>query len=213
MARYKCALSVCILFIALFLGMGEVLAIELKSAKQLKMQGIQRQTLDYSCGAASLAILLKGYFGEAYEEQDLLDDIVYRLSSDEIKDRMLYGFSMLDLKKASERLGYNAEGVKLPKEAVTALKGPVIILLRRSDLNHFVVLKGVRGGTAFLADPARGHIRIPLYALFEEWEGEALIIGRDGFGLPKFHDLKVAEGNAVSPEKQTVRALQQAPLF
>lgn len=185
--------------------------IKVKSAKQLKMEGVQRQTLDYSCGAASLAILLQHYFGESYSEEELLTDITLRLSPEELKERVTQGFSMLDLKRAAARLGFSAEGVMLPSEAVSALKGPVIILLRREGLNHFVVLKGESGGRAFLVDPARGHLRMPLYAFFEQWRGEALIVGRDGFGLPIWHALSPPTGRAVAPEAETVRALQYIP--
>jgi hypothetical protein len=51
-----------------------------------------------------------------------------------------------------------------------------------------------------------------LYELFEEWHGEALIIGREGFGLPTQYTLKIPTGGAIAPEKETVRALQYTPL-
>lgn len=186
--------------------------VQVKSIKQLKMQGIERQTLDYSCGAAALSILLKDYFGDSYEEKDILADIIFRLSSDEMTDRIKDGFSMLDLKRVAERLGYDAQGIMLPIEATSKLPGPVIILLRRKTLNHFVVLKGVVDGRAFIADPARGHLRVPLYELQQEWQGETLVIGRDNFGLPSKHDLAIPSGHLIAPENETVRALQHTPL-
>lgn len=186
-------------------------AIRLKSVKALHMQGIHRQTLDYSCGAASLSILLQQYFGDSFDERSLLADITFRLSPEEMKDRITKGFSMLDLKRAAERLGYSAEGVMLPRKAVSALRGPVIVLLRRKDLNHFVVLKGARDGRAFLADPARGHLRVPLHSFFQEWGGEALVLGRDGFGLPVNHALSISFKAVIASEQEVVRTLQHAP--
>jgi len=184
---------------------------KLTPMNQIKMQGIQRQTLDYSCGAAALSLLLKNYFEDDREEEVLLKDITYRLSEEEILDRMVKGFSMLDLKNTAQRLGYIVDGVMLPQEIVTELKGPVIILLRKNDLNHFVVLKKVTQGRAFIADPARGHLRLPLYELFAQWKGEALILGREGFGLPNQHGLSTPKGGAVAPEREVVRALQRIP--
>jgi len=99
----------------------------------------------------------------------------------------------------------------LPQRAITALNGPIIILLRKQNVNHFVILKGATQGRAFIADPARGHLRIPLYELFSQWKGEALIIGRTGFGLPKEHGLSIPQGNAAAPERESVRALQHSP--
>ena len=184
---------------------------KLTPLNKLKMAGIKRQTLDYSCGAAALSILLKDYFQDDREEYDILSDIVYRLSDEEKIERVSKGFSMLDLKKTSKRLGYFAEGVILPQTAVTAIVDPVIILLKKKNLNHFVVLKGITHGRAFIADPARGHLRMPLYELFSQWDGETLILGRLGFGLPKDHGLSLPQGNSVAPEREVVRTLQHTP--
>lgn len=182
--------------------------VKLKSLKTLQMRDIKRQTLDYSCGTAALSILLTSYFGDEYKEQTLLADITFRLSQEEMLKRMVDGFSMLDLKKTANGLGYDAEGVILPQEAVTALKGPVIILLKNEEANHFVVLQGVSDRRAFIADPSRGHLRVPLYELFQQWHGETLILGREGFGLPKDHPLAIPTNYGVAPERDVVRSLQ-----
>ena len=184
----------------------------LKPMSLLKMQGIERQTLDYSCGAAALALLLSRYLEDPITEAQILSEIVLRLSDTAMLERAVEGFSMLDLKLAAENLGYAADGVLLPPESVYALKGPVIILLRRSKLNHFVVLKGVSKGRAFLADPSRGHLRLPLFDLFQEWKGETLIVGREGFGTPASHALRLPGKPYISPETETVRMLQNIPI-
>lgn len=184
----------------------------LRSMSYLQMDGLARQTLDYSCGAAALAFLLKNYFDDKWEEREILADIVFRLSDDELQEKQRFGFSMLDLKQSAERLGYVAEGVSLSKDAAQALKGPVIILLRREKSNHFVVLKGIKQGRAFLADPSRGHVRVPAYELFREWKGEALVLGRQGFGLPDHHGLSLPKGGHVAPERDVVRNMQRIPI-
>lgn len=184
----------------------------LMSMKQIPMQGIQRQTLDYSCGAAALSILLSQYFDDPIEERHVLADMVYRLSPSEAADRAYTGFSMGDLKDAAHHLGYIADGVVLPAHAVHALHGPVIILLRTGELNHFVILKGVSQRRAFLADPSRGHLRMPLFELLEQWRGETLIVGRPGFGLPAAHGLNIPKRSNVAPERETARSLQHLPI-
>lgn len=201
--------------LAFFLPCSDIYAIEypkLKSIRELQFDGLQRQTLDYSCGAAALTILLNRYFGDSLTEHQILADIIHRLPEDKLLERTYEGFSMLDLKSAAENLGYSADGVILPREAVLALDGPVIILLRREKLNHFVVLKGVSQGRAFLADPARGNMRIPLYELYKEWQGETLIVGREAFGLPDRHGMNIPKGMDVAPESQTTRTLQHLPI-
>ncbi len=200
-----------VLFISSFNAFAQKAYFQIRSLKEIKMNEIQKQTLDYSCGAASLALLLKNYFEDMYNEQSILSDIVFRLSKQEMEQSMIKGFSMLDLKKTAQRLGYIADGVILPQNAVTALKGPVIILLKKSGNNHFVVLKGATQGHAFIADPAHGHLSMPLYELFTQWNGEALILGYSGFTLPKEHRLAIPQGDAVAPERETVRSLQHIP--
>ncbi|WP_338525993.1 cysteine peptidase family C39 domain-containing protein [Pseudomonas batumici] len=183
----------------------------LKPMSLLKMQGIERQTLDYSCGAATLALLLSRYFEDPVTEEHILSDMVLRLPDTAMLERTLEGFSMLDLKLTAENLGYTADGVVLPAESVYALNGPVILLLRRSKLNHFVVLKGVGQGHAFLADPSRGHLRLPLFELFQEWQGETLIVGREGAETPALHNLSIPAIPYISPETEVVRTLQRIP--
>lgn len=117
--------------------------IHLKSMRQMQSEKINKQTFDYSCGAASLAILFRYYFNDDIDEKTILADIVYRLDKNAIEDRARNGFSMLDLKLSAERLGYVADGVKLSLDSVKRLKGPIIILLKTDKENHFVVLKGV----------------------------------------------------------------------
>ena len=174
------------------------------------MEGVQKQTRDYSCGAAAFNILLKNYFDEnSYSEAALLTDIIFRLKEDEFKERLVDGFSMLDLKLLAQRLGYIGHGVMLPKESIAKLKGPVIILLhKRDNFKHFVVLKGAFETTAFIVDPLAGNYSIQLHDLFQQWNGEAFILEQPGFGLPQEHGLLFPKGNAASPQDPAVRALQ-----
>ena len=102
---------------------------KVRSYNQLKFAGIHRQTLDYSCGAASLAILFNDYFKDPILETQILADIVFRLPKLDVLERAYEGFSMLDLKLVAEHLGYSADGVMLPQESVNALQGPVMIFI------------------------------------------------------------------------------------
>ena len=178
----------------------------------MQMQDIERQTLDYSCGAAALAILLRGYFDQAIDEEDVLADIIARLSREELAERIKEGFSLLDLKRVAQRLGYTAEGLRLTVAEARLLQGPVILLLQQEDLRHFVVLKGITQGRALLADSVRGQVRMPLYELERQWQGEALVVGRAQFGLPSTHRLALPADDALASERESVRALRNLPL-
>lgn len=182
-----------------------------KSWKTLKMQDISLQTLDYSCGAAALSIILKGYFHhQEATEPALLADLIYRLPEVEMENRVQHGFSMLDLKQVAERLGYQAAGVRLDVRTIERLDGPFIILLKSDELNHFVVLKGIREGHAWIADPSRGNLRIAVHELASQWAGESLIIDHDHFPRRYRHVLAVPSDDV--SEQGLVRSMQRTRL-
>jgi len=63
-------------------------------------------------------------------------------------------------------------------------------------LHPLAVLRGVKGGRVYLADPARGNIRMPLYAFVETWRQA------DGRGI-----IFVVEPNAGAPVAASPLAL------
>ena len=179
---------------------------------QLKMQGIGRQTLDYSCGAAALSILLSNYYKIEISEMDVLFDMVLRKNSEDIKIVMNEGFSIYDLKEAVERLGFSASGIILDVNSAAKLNGPVILLFRNKLANHFVVLRGISQGRVFITDPALGHYRLPLHELEKKWKGETLVVERTGFDLPANGEFGIPSGKSVASERDVVRALKNKPL-
>ncbi len=204
----QCLLAAAAIFAApcAYAGESAKPLISVKSMKQMRLEGATLQTLDYSCGPASLVALLHGYFKDYhYGEPQLVDEMLLRMDEKEYATATKEGFSMLNLKQLAERLGYVAHGVKLPITAAEKLKGPIIILLKTEESNHFVVLKGAKAGRAFITDPARGHLRVPLWELARQWNGESLIIGRKDVGLPTAHVFSLPTNNSFAPEEESVR--------
>jgi predicted double-glycine peptidase len=56
------------------------------------------------------------------------------------------------------------------------LKIPVIVLLNTRGYKHFVVLKGIKDGRAYLADPALGNRSVPAKEFVESWDGVAFVV-------------------------------------
>jgi len=168
--------------------------------KDLRDRNVVLQSFDYSCGAGALATLLRYYFGEDVSEEEILLRILAPLGPEEISAREKNGLSLLDLKLCAERLGYQAVAAKLTYAALSQLKGPILIHLERDNYRHFAVLKGVRGDRVYLADPSRGNVRISLNRFAEEWTGAALILGKQGFGLPQDYPLALDEQQPVQNE-------------
>jgi hypothetical protein len=157
---------------------------------EIRNENTVRQSLDYSCGAASMATLLRFYFGDDASEVEILIDALASLNSDELMDRTAMGLSMLDLKNYALRRGYQAVGVRLAPEALPQLKGPVIARINRHGIDHFVVIRTVVGDRVYLSDPSWGNVREPIWEFCAEWDGHALILGKPGFGLPEQHPLQ-----------------------
>lgn len=149
------------------------------------------QKYDYSCGAASLATLMKYYFNEDISEQKLLNYIKTVFNPQEYKRIEKDGLSFLELEKISRSRGYQSANVRLKLSALKQLSGPVIVFLKTKDYRHFAVLRGVREDRVFLADPSRGNIRLSIKEFTKEWKGETFVLGKAGFGTPFQHNLAI----------------------
>lgn len=161
------------------------------SWKKLKEQNIIMQHFDYSCGAASLATLMKYYFNDDISEENLLDHIKNSFSKKEYTRIEKDGLSFLELEKISRSLGYQSASVRLELPALLQLSGPVIVFLKTKQYKHFAVLRGVKEDRVFLADPSRGNILLPIQDFTLEWKGEAFVLGKEGFGIPNKHNLAI----------------------
>jgi uncharacterized protein len=160
-----------------------------------RFRDVPRQHEDFTCGAASLAIISQSYYGKPVKEAEFIAAIQKTYSKEEWKKKLFDGFSLLDMKHAAEKLGFAAEGLKLTVDQLRQLKGPVVLHLDKGIIKHFTVFKGVQGDRAYIADPILGNSRVPLYRFNREWTGYALAIWLEGRDLPKVNRLAVSAGD------------------
>lgn len=115
------------------------------------------------CGAASLAMVM-AYYGKWIPLEQVRMDCGVSRDGSNAKNVLIaarnYGF---------KAVAYRCEPVQLKKE----LSYPCII---HWNFNHFVVLDGFRGNYAFLNDPARGEVRIPMEEFDRSFTGICLHI-------------------------------------
>ncbi|MEJ2610495.1 MAG: C39 family peptidase [Candidatus Thiodiazotropha sp.] len=163
----------------------------IKSWKELNEKNIIMQRYDYSCGAASLATLLRYYFKEYMTEQSLLNEINDIFDEQELNTIKQSGLSFLELEKICQIKGYQVASVRLNITALKQLQGPVLVFIQPEGYKHFAILRGVVEDRVFLADPSRGNIRMSVAKFLEEWSGETLIVGKKRFGLPANHPLAI----------------------
>lgn len=151
------------------LGTGNRVNAPVKSIKALRDTHVVRQRYDYSCGAAALATLLRYGFGNPATEEGVLKQLFGLLTDEEKVTSRKEGFSLRDLQRVSHARRFKAEGFRIAPEDLDKISGPVLVYIEPRGYKHFAVLRGVKGGRVYLADPARGNIRMPLYAFVETW--------------------------------------------
>ncbi|HUT13337.1 MAG TPA: C39 family peptidase [Thermoguttaceae bacterium] len=180
------------------------------SWRTIQRENVVMQRLDYSCGAASLATILRYYFEDNVTETDVLRTIFLRLAKsenpqEELKDRIKNGFSMLDLLNAAKDLGYLGAVVRIPLSKLAKSKAPVIVRIEKMGYEHFVVFRGVVEDRVYLADPIRGNIRLSAKRFLDQWSGESLFLGKTGFGLPEEYPLAIRVWGPARPEMEIAR--------
>ncbi len=154
------------------IGSGTRVNVPVQSMKDLRDKDLVKQRLDYSCGAAALATILRYGFDDEVTEREILIDLFGLLSEDEKGLRRKEGFSLLDLQQVAQARGYKARGFRLAPEYLPKLGGPVIVFIEPRGYKHFAVFRGVKGDRIYLADPSRGNMRMPAYRFLDNWLGE-----------------------------------------
>lgn len=132
-----------------FLGRGR----RVRTPTVLQMTGVE-------CGVASLAMILAHY--GAWVSIDTL-----RVQAGVTRN----GSKASNLLKAARAHGLSAKGFKKEPDGLMSLPVPSII---HWNFNHYVVFEGVRGGWAYINDPASGPRRLKLRELGEHYTGVVL---------------------------------------
>ena len=121
--------------------------VPVKSWKSRRDEHIVKQNLDYSCGAASLATLLNGFYGQNATEEVLLKAM----------NKGDGRASFEDLAHVLPQFGFRAQGFAANWEQLTRLKIPVVLYVKNRKEDHFTVLRGISADTVWLADPSLGN--------------------------------------------------------
>lgn len=163
------------------------------SYKELRERNIVMQKLDYSCGAAALATVFRYYWGADVTEETFLRLIQkLKLTPEEIKDRVENGLTLTDLRDMANLAGYQSSMGKVKFSELAEAKVPVIVGITVRKHDHFAVFRGTDGYYAYLADPIRGNIRVPVDEFEEVWQKNAiLVVAKPGAKVKEFNPLGV----------------------
>ena len=176
------------------------------SMQESKFSQVVRQKYDFSCGSAALATLLTFHYGHEIAEQDAFV-AMYEAGDKEKIARA--GFSLLDMKRYLESIGYRADGYQATLGVLEQAGIPAIALINYRGYRHFVVVKGIQDGDVLIGDPALG-IKLIARSEFETlWDNGVLFIiknkpdiGKKHFNIPAEWNLlaRAPVGAALSPD-------------
>jgi hypothetical protein len=162
---------------------GAVFTKKVDNLKERRLRKVVPQTLDFSCGAAALATIFRYNFGQPLDERAAIIGMFSQGEKEQIRQR---GFSMLDMKRFAQSLGYQAEGYKLEKvQELQELKIPVITLINTGRYFHFVVIRLVTDKFVYLSDPSWGNRRMALGDFERGWQKVILVVAGPSKGSPE----------------------------
>ena len=130
------------------------------SWKTIRDKNIVKQDKDFSCDSASLATLLKEFYGQSLTEETLLKAM----------DKGDLRASFEDMQRVLPQFNFKAQGYAATYEQLTKLKAPVVVYLKHRKDDHFSVLRGIDANTVWLADPSLGNRTYSREQFLEMWE-------------------------------------------
>ena len=146
-----------------------------KPLEEVKFSKVVRQQYDYSCGSAAVATILHYYLNKPLDEMSVISLLFKVGNVEKIKKRR--GFSLLDIKRFFEALGYKAKGVRTDVKTLAKVRKPAIVTIVIGNYKHYVVFRGVREGRVIVSDPAFGVAVLPVNEFEKMWfKNIALIV-------------------------------------
>jgi hypothetical protein len=151
---------------------------DLKTHAEFTDAHIIKQQYDYSCGSAALATLLNYYLGEKLTEKQVINGLVEYGDKKQIE--RLRAFSLLDMKRFVEKLGYHGTGYKADIADLKTLGKPCIVPVEIFGYQHFCIFRGIVQDHVFLADPYMGNISFPVEQFLKMWQRSVAFVVTDG---------------------------------
>ncbi|MCH2169699.1 C39 family peptidase [Myxococcota bacterium] len=178
-------------------GSGAFGDLPVRSMMELKYLETVRQRLDFSCGSAAVATLLTHHYDRPTKESEVF------LSMWETGDQQKipkHGFSMLDMKRFLDSVGFSADGFQIPASRIGKVGVAGIVLLEGLHQPHFVVVTGEHNGEILVSDPARGVWSLRVETLEELWNGIFFVVRKKAsLARSNFNDFESWKHRRLAP--------------
>lgn len=188
-------------------------SVTIKSWQELRQKQLVRQQWDISCGAAALSTLMTWYHGIPLNEKTVANALLKTTNAGRVRARG--GFSLLDLKRFVEAIGYRGEGYsKMTIADLVEMNNPAIIPVHLYGLDHFVVYKGQVGNRFYLGDPAFGNISLTTDRFKEVWQSRiAFYVVSDEKTNFKKHEFHASKSDTNIADLTDIDWRRYAPLM
>ncbi len=154
-------------------GIGGDFNVPITSLKERRFLTVVRQQYDFSCGAAAIATVLTYHYNRPTGEEEVFKAMYEVGDQPTIRTQ---GFSMLDMKRYLDKLGFHSDGFRLKIERLHEIAVPMVTLVDIGGYKHFVVVKGMTNGRVLVGDPAFGILVMDRDKFEAIWNGTALAI-------------------------------------
>jgi uncharacterized protein len=162
------------------------------SLQEIRERHVVRQQWELSCAAAALATVLRYQFDMPVTERavalGLIDREAYLQNPDLV--RLRQGFSLLDMKRYVDSLGYRGVGFGQLRFDGLLERAPIVVPVNLQGYPHFVVFRGATAHTVLLADPAFGNTSLSVEKFLAGWINYrdighvGFVVTRDGHLAP-----------------------------
>lgn len=152
---------------------GGSFSVPVTSLKEARYKKTIRQREDFSCGSAAIATLLTYHYQYPISEREVLEAMYARGDQQKIRKE---GFSLLDMKRYLETLGFQSNGFHAPLNKLMETTTPAIVLIRENGYNHFVVVKGLTEREVLVGDPATGTRVVPRARFESQWLNKLVFV-------------------------------------
>ena len=149
-------------------------AVQVYPYQYYKYKHIVHQAFDYSCGSAALTTILQYHLGLNVTEKDAMEGMLEHGEKEKIIARR--GFSLLDMKRYVATLGSDSGGFRADIDDLAKLDQPAIVPIDYAGFKHFVVVKGIKDGKVYIADPSAGNIAFSVTEFQSLWDKGTLFV-------------------------------------